>query len=381
MIKFKDLIEGADSLYDEPAKIKKRLGGRYGGEPKKAIADPGNLPEDFAVDTLKEGVSPKDLIRGIEAEIEKGQAEGWNAHKIVSVALNNLKNDPDHYKQQPQHQQPQQEPQQEFSARPGGGTTTDATTQGGVTSAASKVLIPKPVMEKIIKGLKKLKELTDNGNGDDIAAANDDVQVRHDIANKTRPPEAASSKMVTPKMMGEIGHKHKKWEPGQPFPKEVAQLIKQYTSNDKTAIKELSPRGTEHGLKFNKPKDGIWAYVWRLAKFRSGVDPRTPMRADWDLSDEIEKKTGWRVNFYANDDPAQKAVMKALDGQVTRVVKALGLNPKGASIHRDRTLGSFSGDEPDAPPEEKPQEKSPERPPQEKPPEEKEKKEKKERHD
>jgi hypothetical protein len=41
MIKLRDLLE-AESIYNEPSKIKKRLGGRYGGEPEKAIADPGN---------------------------------------------------------------------------------------------------------------------------------------------------------------------------------------------------------------------------------------------------------------------------------------------------------------------------------------------------
>ena len=151
---------------------------------------------------------------------------------------------------------------------------------------------------------------------------------------------ASDDQLEPDHQVDEIGHKHKKWEPGQPFPKEVSLLIKKYTSNDKAAIRELSPGGTEHGLKFNKPKNGIWAYVWRLAKFRSGVDPRTPMRADWDLSDEIEQQTGWRVNFYAGNDPAQKAILKALDGQVNRVVKDLGLDPQGAARRWGRALGT-----------------------------------------
>ena len=78
------------------------------------------------------------------------------------------------------------------------------------------------------------------------------------------------------------------------------------------------------------------------------------MRADWDLSDEIERKTGWRVNFYAGDDPAQKQILQLLDQQVNRVVKALGLDPQGAAKRWGRALGTPGSEEgdpnaPDAP--------------------------------
>ncbi len=350
MIKLKDFIGEAESVHGEPPEIKKRLGGRYGGEPEKAVADPGNLtkedkgdfgdsdiqgvvnddPLKFAVDPIEEGVSPTELIRAIEAEIKHGQGKGWNAHKIVSMALHNLKSDPEHYNQQQQ--------QQEFSARPGGGGGEDAKSLGQVVGAASTFLLPKPVMEKVVR------KLTERGWDKDA--------IRRALGSN-------SQSAGTP--IKEIGHKHKKWEPGQPFPKEVSRLIQKFTSNDKAAIRELSPQGDAHGLKFNKPKNGIWAYVWRLAKFRSGVDPRTPMRADWDLSDEIEKETGWRVNFYAGDDPAQKAILKALDGQVNRVVKELGLDPQGAARRWGRALGTpgseGSGGAEDLTPQDEPEEK------------------------
>lgn len=356
MIKLGDLLE-AESIYNEPPEIKKRLGGRYGGEPEKAVADPGNLKQESkfianATNPIKEGVSPTELIRAIEMEIKHGQAKGWNAHKIVSMALHNLKSNPDHYSQN--QQQPQQ--QQEFSARPGGGGGEDSKSQGGVVGAASKVLIPKPVLEKVVR---KLME-----RGWDKHA------IKMAFGAKGRASEEPDPGQH--QQVDEIGHKHKKWEPGQPFPKEVSRLIKKFTSADKAAIKELSPRGSEHGLKFNKPKNGIWAYVWRLAKFRSGVDPRTPMRADWDLSDEIEKQTGWRVNFYAGEDPAQKAILKALDDQVNRIVKSLGLDPQGAARRWGRSLGTpgaeGSGGEEDLTPQEptKKPEKKPEEDPKKK---------------
>jgi len=45
----------AESIYNEPTDIKKRLGGRYGGEPEFAVADPGN--KEPALSAKKESVN------------------------------------------------------------------------------------------------------------------------------------------------------------------------------------------------------------------------------------------------------------------------------------------------------------------------------------
>ena len=67
MIKLKDLLE-TDSLYNEPTDIKKRLGGRYGGEPEKAIANPGNK---------KPALSAKKKISEAQSKSTHKKGEVW----------------------------------------------------------------------------------------------------------------------------------------------------------------------------------------------------------------------------------------------------------------------------------------------------------------
>ncbi|KKL03519.1 hypothetical protein LCGC14_2625370, partial [marine sediment metagenome] len=86
MIKLKDLLE-ADSIYNEPADKKKRLGGRYGGEPEKAITDPGNkepalsAKKNEAVANAKDDVTPEDS-QDIEKDLKKDVNFTTNSPKM-----------------------------------------------------------------------------------------------------------------------------------------------------------------------------------------------------------------------------------------------------------------------------------------------------------
>lgn len=71
MIRLRTLLED----YNEPPEIKKRLGGRYGGEPKKAIVNPGNTEpamsaKNEAIANAKNDVTPEDSHE-IEADLAK----------------------------------------------------------------------------------------------------------------------------------------------------------------------------------------------------------------------------------------------------------------------------------------------------------------------
>lgn len=54
------------------------------------------------------------------------------------------------------------------------------------------------------------------------------------------------------------------------------------------------------GLRTAKPKtNGFDAYVWRMARFHSGIDPTMPVTCDWDLENYIESFMGKRPKFAA----------------------------------------------------------------------------------
>ncbi len=73
MIRLKDLIES--SLADK----KKRLGGRYGGEPEKAIADPGN--KEPAISATNEAAP----VGKVQASLMK-VLRGGGQHELSDLA-------------------------------------------------------------------------------------------------------------------------------------------------------------------------------------------------------------------------------------------------------------------------------------------------------
>ena len=84
MIKLKDLLE-TDSLYNEPTDIKKRLGGRYGGEPEKAIANPGNKkPALSAKKKISEAQSKSTHKKGEVWKDDRGGPRPWAARSTVT---------------------------------------------------------------------------------------------------------------------------------------------------------------------------------------------------------------------------------------------------------------------------------------------------------
>jgi len=119
---------------------------------------------------------------------------------------------------------------------------------------------------------------------------------------------------------------------------EVMTYIKKMSSDDDTAMREITVRGNGKQLKTNKPKNGVYAYVWRMVRFHSGEDPTMPTTATWDLSREIQEKTGVKITFGITRNDKKK-LLEMLDRQADRCLIALGLNPNGAANRWKRAFG------------------------------------------
>lgn len=121
-------------------------------------------------------------------------------------------------------------------------------------------------------------------------------------------------------------------------PAEIVNLIDAIVENTELAIKKCTVRGLGKKIKTNKPTDGIYAYVWRMARFHSGADMHIPTTHDWDLTDGIEARTGIKVYFDIASFE-RKAILDALDKLAERVVVAVGGDPNAAAIRWGRAFG------------------------------------------
>lgn len=103
-------------------------------------------------------------------------------------------------------------------------------------------------------------------------------------------------------------------------------------------MQNCTPHGKGGTIKSNKPTDGVYAYIWRMARLFNGDDPRMPVTADWDLSDGIEKLTGLRISFALRNDAA-KSILSALEAYSDLLVLATGGNPLAGSLRWGRVMG------------------------------------------
>lgn len=120
--------------------------------------------------------------------------------------------------------------------------------------------------------------------------------------------------------------------------------IKTYIT-EHNALKEISPRGNCKDIKTNKPKNGIYAYIWRMARFYSGQDTCMPMTASWDLHSGIETVFG--VKYWTSQKDERGITVKAyqskeiedyLDLLAEKLVDQLGLGPMKLKVNADQTL-------------------------------------------
>lgn len=134
----------------------------------------------------------------------------------------------------------------------------------------------------------------------------------------------------------------------------IHEIFSEVIRNEQAGIKAL--KGRDGGLRPSKPKDPLYAYIWRMARFHSGDDPRMPVTADFDLAEGITQRLRARgiENFHnaawhakqeasgfarfrvgqpdsvgSTDIPSQET--KRLDPFIDQLVVALGGDPMGAA--------------------------------------------------
>lgn len=87
-------------------------------------------------------------------------------------------------------------------------------------------------------------------------------------------------------------------------------------------IEKITPRGNGKKIKSNKPKQGIFAYIWRQCTFHSGIDPTMPCTDVFDLSDGIKEATGEDIGFSILDETRKlllDKLEKLADGAMDRI--------------------------------------------------------------
>jgi hypothetical protein len=104
-------------------------------------------------------------------------------------------------------------------------------------------------------------------------------------------------------------------------------------------IASCTVRGRGDSIKTNKPIDGVYAYVWRMARFNSGADTSMPITAFFDLEVGIKEATSIPVSFTFIREGQQRAVCDWLDKWSQELVKHVGGDPLAGTLRWGRVLG------------------------------------------
>lgn len=105
-------------------------------------------------------------------------------------------------------------------------------------------------------------------------------------------------------------------------------------------IKECTPRGKGGSIKSNKPKDGVMAYIWRMARFHNGTDVTMPMMCSFDLGKGIEALTGIPLCI-SLIRPNVRKVLDFCDVMADELVAATGGNKNAAALRWGQAFGKF----------------------------------------
>lgn len=90
----------------------------------------------------------------------------------------------------------------------------------------------------------------------------------------------------------------------------------------------------EKELTFDKPVNGVLAFIWRLARYYMGADTSLPITAFFDLVDGISCFTHFKV------DPSRvKTIMRFLESKAEELVDAVGGNRKAGEIRWAKVAG------------------------------------------
>jgi len=123
----------------------------------------------------------------------------------------------------------------------------------------------------------------------------------------------------------------------KPIPGPILQYLEIVAADVDAAVHGCTPYGKGLKLLSNKPDDGYYAYVWRMARFHCGEDMRMPIQCIFDLSDAIAADFGVRIGFFTLDHSRRKA-LTTLDDLADRVLKRIGLSTTTTALHWAGTL-------------------------------------------
>ena len=126
----------------------------------------------------------------------------------------------------------------------------------------------------------------------------------------------------------------------QPIPDPILQYLEILASDVNAAVQDCTPYGKGLKLLSNKPGDGYYAYVWRMARFHCGEDMSMPMQCLFDLSDAIAADFEMRIDFFLIDGSRKKA-LDTLDGLADSVLKRIGLSTTHTAVQWAGALRSM----------------------------------------
>ncbi len=85
-------------------------------------------------------------------------------------------------------------------------------------------------------------------------------------------------------------------------------------------------------LPLQKPLDGVYAFIWRAARYHGGLAGSIPVTAFWDLEDGISRLTGLRGG-------ASEEVVSFLDKTAQGFAEATGNDKNAATLRWARIIG------------------------------------------
>jgi len=107
--------------------------------------------------------------------------------------------------------------------------------------------------------------------------------------------------------------------------------------------KKLAPQGDiAKGVKTNKPKEGgLYAYVWRMVRFNSGIDVTIPVMAIFDLADYAKTLPNFTEDWSGAlipEDSQAKALVDEANSLADTITMMLGYDKYGAAKRWGRVL-------------------------------------------
>lgn len=117
-------------------------------------------------------------------------------------------------------------------------------------------------------------------------------------------------------------------------PVEYSQIAALEAVRDHVVRWSLEMTTTEgcRALALQKPLDGIFAFIWRCARYHGGLDVSIPVTAFWDLEDGISRLTGLRSG-------ASEDVVGFLEQSALELVETVGGEKNVAALRWARITG------------------------------------------